>query len=643
MALVKTSTLTSRSRLKTTPSAGAARASERPKAKVRGRAAGPQTAAERLGAATQQFASGVTEAASAAEELRRAMEQIATAAEEAAGASQESLAAITSLAASFGQSRDRASRSQAQATALQGQLSEAAAYIEASIDAIEANAARQLRSVSTISVLDEHANAIAEISAGVADVSDQTNLLALNAAIEAARAGEHGRGFAVVADEVRSLAETSETRSREVQSLALAVGEKVRSLAERIEAASKTATAEAQAGRDVAGNLQLIREGMTVIVEGSQAILNAALEADVAAREGQAGAESVASAAEEQAAASAEAQRAVQQQSASLDQGQQTAEALAELAEALQSGEQAARGEQSEQVSAAAEELSASIQELAGAAAQIMAAIEQIGRGAELQASATQEASAAMSQIQRSASVAFEATALSLGRIAEAEGLVATSRQAMGKLAAGVSASVAEAHAVVELVGTLETSSRTIEKVVDAMALMAVQTTMLAVSGSVEAARAGEQGRGFALVAADIRALARTSGENADRAKEVVRLMQSQIAAVRRDMEQIIAAAEAEVQKSRQIDGRLASVTESARDLARGSQETSQAAEAASETVAQVLAGVSQIAAVAEEASSAAAQAGTAARQQSRGAEDLAAAVEEIASLAEDLRQGAGG
>jgi methyl-accepting chemotaxis protein len=642
MALIKTSDLPPRHTARSIgPAPAPAAAEPRDKAatsqrRAQGRSrAKREQAAERIGAATEQLAAGVTEAASAAEELRRALEQISAAAEEAAGASQQSQAAVEGLGAIFAQARQRADLSRGRTEALQALLIEVGAQIEAAATGVQENTTRQLRSVEAAGALENQAANIGEITRAVGDISDQTNLLALNAAIEAARAGEQGRGFAVVAEEVRAFSEVSERSAQQVQDLAGSIRTEVQVVAGRIKAAAELALQEAQNGRAVVATLDAVRSGMGLIAEGAQAVLISAVEVEGGVREAQRGAEQVASAAEEQSAASAEAQRAVQQQSTALDQSQQSAQALAAITEQLLNGTSGRSS--AEQVASAAEELSAAVQELSGAAGEIMTAVAQISRGAQAQAAAAQQSSAAMAQIERAAGAIRATAAGGVERIGTVAPRLAEGRAAARRLSRSVEDGVGETRAIAGLVDSLEVSSRRIERIVDGMALVAVQTNMLAVSGAVEAARAGEAGRGFAVVSADIRGLARDSAENADRMKDVVRQVQDQIAAVRRELEQVAAASEGEIGKNRAIVERLGMAEAEIDALRGGSEEILSGADAALGTVREILGGTQQIAAAAEEASGASAQAATAAREQARGAEDLAAAIEEIASLADEL------
>ncbi len=598
------------------------------------------SAVERLDEATQELAGGLGEAAAAAAELQRAMDQISSGAEEAAGAAQESLGLIGNLRSGFRDASDRAAASQRQTELLHTGFGEAATQIEASIAAITLNATRQVASVSIAQKLEAAAGGIVAIGATVGDLSEQTGMLALNASIEAARAGEGGKGFAIVAEEVRELAESAERSADDIRTLAEQIVGEIRDASSRIGTAAATGRDQAASGSAIADRIQSAREQLALLTRSAQDIASTAVEAELAAVEAEKGAEQVATAAEEQSAAAAEAQQAIAQQAVSLDQSQQTAEALSGLAVRV-GGEDG--GSATDEIAAAAEQLSATVQQLSGAAGEILVAVEQIARGAQLQSAATLQSGTAMAQIEKSAQLAEERARAASERLGALVLSVGDGQDGLATLVAGVIAAAAETRAVIDLLSGIGDISRRIEKIADGLALVALQTNMLAVSGAVEATRAGDAGAGFATVTADIRKLAREAARNAEDAKDVVRAIQDQLGTVRRDLEQIAAASEAEAARNQAMIERFGDMVAMLDDASAANAVIQDRADIVLRAAREVRLGCDQIATAAELASGAAREAGATAREQSHGAEDLAAAIEDIAALAASLANRQGG
>ena len=285
-------------------------------------------------------------------------------------------------------------------------------------------------------------------------------------------------------------------------------------------------------------------------------------------------------------------------------------------------------------MAASAEELSATIQELSGASGEIQVAIEQIARGAQVQSAATLQAGTAMTQIEKSAELAAKRAKTGSDAIETLVASVDTSKAGIAKLVEGVIAAVDETRAVLDRLATVGDTARKIEKIGDSLALVALQTNMLAVSGAVEATRAGEAGAGFATVTADIRKLAREAATNAGDAKDVVRAIQDQLAVVRRDLDQIANAGEAEAGRNQAMIDRFDEMVTALAETQDSNQVILDGADAILRSAREVKSGCDQIATAAELAATAAREAGAAARQQAQGAEDLAAAIEDIAALA---------
>jgi methyl-accepting chemotaxis protein len=333
------------------------------------------SSSEQAGAATTQIATtiqqvakgnqdqsaAVQESTASVEQLARAIDQIARGSQDQAKSVQKAASSVSQLSASVTQvaaaSKEvSAAAQQAHQSATSGgetvrKTTQGMAAIKSSTDVV----------ATRIAELEKYSEQIGSIVEAIDDIAEQTNLLALNAAIEAARAGEHGRGFAVVADEVRKLAERSSKSTKEIADL---IG--------RVQKGTREAVSATEQGA------KEVESGFRLAEQAGEALKEILAAAQAAAGQGA----QIASAVSQMEGASQQVVVVMDSVSAVVEESTATTQEMAASSHQVTDAIEKVAAV-SEETSAAAEEVSASTEEMSAQVEEVVALAQNLSQLAE--------------------------------------------------------------------------------------------------------------------------------------------------------------------------------------------------------------------------------------------------------------------
>jgi methyl-accepting chemotaxis protein len=327
-------------------------------------------ATSQIAATIQQVASGTTQqsqsvslTASSVEQMTRTIQGVASGAQDQAQAAAKASVSTGQLSGSIQQVTGNAKAVTEQAQKAAQAAQDGQIKVEETIRGMQSIRSSVEQSSVAIEEMGKRSDQIGMIVETIQDIASQTNLLALNAAIEAARAGEHGKGFAVVADEVRKLAERSASATQEISTLITSIQNTVNEAVSAMQSSAQQVENGVNQANQSGFALSTILETIETVTQQAQQAAQAAETMNYASNELVSAVDSVSAVIEENTAATEE-------MTASSFEVSQAIENIASISEENSAAV--------EEVSASAEEMSAQVQEVSASAQALASLAEEL-------------------------------------------------------------------------------------------------------------------------------------------------------------------------------------------------------------------------------------------------------------------------